>query len=129
LHRYAQAGLFGTSKTAAFLEKCRQLADAGDTQAMLQLAEGYELGYFPGHVLLAMPKDQHESIRYYTLAAGLGEKTALRYVYDAYRLGSRGVSKNHGRADQYLNKAAQFGSDGQSCCWHRHEKNQRRKKP
>jgi hypothetical protein len=28
------------------LEKCRQLADAGDIQAMLTLAEGYAFGMF-----------------------------------------------------------------------------------
>jgi clan AA aspartic protease (TIGR02281 family) len=85
------------------LEKCRQLADAGDTQAMLALAEGYASG-------VTIPKDQHESIRYYTLAADLGDKKALRHLYDAYRLGFD-VPKNQARADQYLNKAAQFGSE------------------
>jgi TPR repeat protein len=93
------------------LEKCRQLADAGDIQAMLTLAEGYALGSFPHSILTIVPKDPHESIRYYTLAADLGDKTALRYLYDAYRFGFRGVPKNQARADQYLNKAAQFGSE------------------
>jgi TPR repeat protein len=93
------------------LEKCRQLADAGDIQAMLTLAEGYALGSFPHSILTIVPKDPHESIRYYTLAADLGDKTALRYLYDAYRFGFRGVPKNQARADQHLNKAAQFGSE------------------
>ena len=92
------------------LKKCRQLADAGDTQAMLTLAEGYALGLFPTHLLVPVPKDQHESIRYYTRAADLGDKKALRHLYDAYRWGFD-VPKNQARADQYLNKAAQFGSE------------------
>jgi len=86
------------------LENCRQLAAAGDTQAMLRLARGYALGISP------FSKDLHESIRYYTLAADLGDKEALRHLYDAYRLGLD-VPKNQARADQYLNKAAQFGSE------------------
>jgi serine protease Do len=85
------------------LEKCRQLADAGDIQVMLRLARGYALGISP------FPKDRHESIRYYTLAADLGDNEALRHLYDAYRWGFD-VPKNQARADQYLNKAAQFGS-------------------
>jgi hypothetical protein len=55
-------------------------------------------------------KNQRESIRNYTLAADLGDKTALRYLYDAYRSGFD-VPKDQARADQYLNKAAQFGSE------------------
>ena len=51
-----------------------------------------------------------KSIRYYTLAADLGDKEALRHLYDAYRWGFD-VPKNQARADQYLNKAAQFGSE------------------
>ena len=86
------------------LENCRQLAAAGDTQAMLTLARGYSLGILP------FPKDLHESIRYYTLAADVGNKEAVRYLYDAYRLGLD-VPKNQARADQYLNKAAQFGHE------------------
>src|SRR5262249_52798572 len=52
----------------------------------------------------------HESIRYYTLAADLGDKESLRHLYEAYRWGFR-VPKNPARADQYVNKAAQFGSE------------------
>jgi hypothetical protein len=89
-----------------YLEKCRQLADAGDTDAMVTLAEGYAMGFFPG--LFTVPKDLHESIRYYTLAADLGDKTALYYLYNQYRLGGS-VPKNQAKADQYLSKAAQFG--------------------
>ena len=92
------------------LEKCRQLADAGDIPAMLTLAEGYAWGHFPTHIFVTVPKDLHESIRYYTLAADLGDKEALRHLYDAYRSGFD-VPKNPARADQYLNKAAQFGSE------------------
>src|SRR6516162_11864512 len=51
------------------LEKCRQLADGGDIPAMLTLAEGYASGFFPSSVLVRVPKDRHESIRYYTRAA------------------------------------------------------------
>jgi hypothetical protein len=39
------------------LETCRQLADAGDTQAMLTLAEGYARGHFiPLHPFVTIPK-------------------------------------------------------------------------
>jgi clan AA aspartic protease (TIGR02281 family) len=92
------------------LKRCRQLADAGDTQAMLTLARGYASGFFAEHILTPVPKDLHESIRYYTLAADLGDKEALRHLYNAYRWGTD-VSKNQARADQYLNEAAQFGSE------------------
>ena len=92
------------------LKRCRQLADAGDTQAMLTLARGYAYGFFAEQILTPVPKDLHESIRYYTLAADLGDKEALRHLYDAYRRGFD-VPKNQARADQYLNKAAQFGSE------------------
>jgi Sel1 repeat len=85
------------------LENCRQRAAAGDTQAMLELARGYATGIY-------FPKDLHESIRYYTLAADLGDKEALRRLYDAYRWGLD-VPPNQARADQYLNKAAQFDSE------------------
>ena len=87
-----------------YLEICRQLADAVDTQAMLRLAEGYAVGISP------FQKDRHELIRYYTLAADLGDKKALRHLYHAYLWGFD-VPKNQAKADQYLNKAAKFGSE------------------
>ena len=96
-------GLWNTLWPQA-LENCRQRAAAGDTQAMLELAREYATGIY-------FPKDLHESIRYYTLAADLGEKEALRHLYDAYGSGFGGVPKNQAKADQYLNKAAQFGSE------------------
>src|SRR6516165_4928658 len=64
------------------LENCRQRAAAGDTRAMLDLARAYKLGIYD-----AVPKDLQESIRYYTLAADLGDKEAVRHLYDAYRVG------------------------------------------
>jgi clan AA aspartic protease (TIGR02281 family) len=67
-------------------------------------------GYFREQIFTHIPKDLHESIRYYTLAADLGDKEALRHLYDAYRWGFD-VPKNQARAEQYLNKAAQFGSE------------------
>src|SRR6516225_2967432 len=67
-------------------------------------------GYFREQIFTRIPRDLHESIRYYTLAADLGDKEALRHLYKAYRWGSD-VPKNQARADQYLNKAAQFGSE------------------
>src|SRR6516225_4902850 len=67
-------------------------------------------GYFREQIFTHIPKDLHESIRYYTLAADLGDKEALRHLYNAYRWGTD-VSKNQARADQYLNEAAQFGSE------------------
>jgi TPR repeat protein len=86
------------------LENCRQRAAAGDTQAMLELARAYGSGIYP------FSKDLHESNRYYTLAADLGDKEAVRHLYDVYRWGFD-VPKNQARADQYLNKAAQFGHE------------------
>jgi clan AA aspartic protease (TIGR02281 family) len=72
---------------------------------MLDLARAYKLGIYD-----AVPKDLQESIRYYTLAADLGDSEALRHLYNAYG-GGFDVPKNQARADQYLNKAAQFGSE------------------
>jgi clan AA aspartic protease (TIGR02281 family) len=79
---------------------------------MLTLAEGYKLGhfYFVENGLTLIPKDLHESIRYYTLAANLGDKESLRHLYHAYLWGFD-VPENQARADQYLNKAAKFGSE------------------
>jgi clan AA aspartic protease (TIGR02281 family) len=101
-------------RTDTDFENCRQLADAGDTEAMVTLAKGYA---YLGFQLMSftrrvddIPPDRHESLRLYTLAADLGNKVALRYLYEQYRFGGK-VSQNQAKADHYLNKAAQYGSE------------------
>lgn len=99
------------------LANCRRLADAGSTEAMLTLAEGYTQGFtfiegrfFSGPEVIKVPPDRTESQRYYTLAANLGDNKALRHVFEEYYFG-RTIPKNNAIAEQYLNKAAQFGSE------------------
>jgi Sel1 repeat len=98
------------------LANCRRLADAGSTEAMLTLAEEYARGFtllegrfFSGPEVINVPPDRTESERYYRLAADLGDKKALRHVFEEYHFGGT-IPKNDGIAEQYLNKAAQFGS-------------------
>jgi serine protease Do len=98
------------------LENCRRLADAGSTAAMMTLAEGYARGFhfFNGLYRPAsdIPPNPDESLRYYMLAADLGNDEALRRLVERYSHGDTvTVSKNRARAEAYLNKAAQFGSE------------------
>jgi hypothetical protein len=101
------------------LTNCRRSADAGDTGAMLALAQGYARGFTlfsTGPILLGggqatqIPQDQHESLRYYKLAADRGDNEALRHLFEEYFFG-RAVSKNETIAERYLQKAAQYGSE------------------
>jgi S1-C subfamily serine protease len=98
---------------------CRRSADAGDTGAMVALAQGYARGFTLfsfGPMLLGggqttqIPPDKRESLRYYKLAADHGDNEALRYLFEEYFFG-RAVSKNEAIAKQYLQKAAQYGSE------------------
>jgi hypothetical protein len=100
---------FITSSDA--LTNCRRLADAGSTEAMLTLAEGYARGFtlierrpFSGPELIKIPADQIESQRYYSLAADLGDKNALRHLFEEYHFG-RVVPKNDALAERYQKKS------------------------
>jgi serine protease Do len=83
---------------------------------MMMLAEGYARGFtlFDNRLfnpeVINVPPDQTESERYYRLAADLGDDKALRHVFEEYYFG-RTVPKNQAIADQYLNKAARYGSE------------------
>lgn len=101
------------------LANCKRLADAGNTGAMLTLAERYATGFSlmsRGPILLgggqttSIPPDQNELLRYYKLAAELGDDSALRYMFRQYSFGGTGP-KNRAIAEQYLNKAAEHGSE------------------
>ena len=105
--------------SAEDLADCRRLADAGDTEAMLALAEGYARGFLTmsrGPILLggghttSIPPDQNESLRYYKLADEMGGDKALRQMFEEYKFGGT-VPKNEVIADQYLHKAAHHGSE------------------
>src|SRR5262249_35053203 len=75
------------------LDKCQQLASAGDTEAMLMLAEGYAKGFYSLGFRNSIPPNQDESLRYYIKAANLGNDKALRHLFEEYHFG-RSVSKN-----------------------------------
>jgi hypothetical protein len=95
------------------LGKLRRLADAGDLEAMLRLARTYESGtgsFWVGQKITSLPPDQSESLRYYKLAADLGDSEALSHLFGVYS-GGRTVPENQAIADQYLNKAVQYGAE------------------
>jgi Sel1 repeat len=95
------------------LANCRRLADAGDIEAMLRLATTYKSGdnlFWVGREITGLPPDQRESLRYYKLAADLGDSEALRHLFGEYDVGGT-VPKNQAIADQYLNKAVQYGAE------------------
>jgi clan AA aspartic protease (TIGR02281 family) len=85
---------------------------------MLELAEGYAHGFTlmaSGPIALRgpdthIPPDKNESLRYYKLAADLGDDTAIRYMFKVYSFGGA-VPKNKDIADHYLNEAAQYGHE------------------
>jgi hypothetical protein len=98
------------------LENCRRLADAGSISAMMTLAEGYARGFYFFNGLYRpasdIPPNPDESLRYYMLAADLGNDEALPRLIGIYSRGDTlTVAKNRARAEAYLNKAAQFGSE------------------
>jgi TPR repeat protein len=109
----AAVGLgLAAAATLLFVAACTQ------TNAQtLTLAEGYARGFtllesrlFSGLKSINVPPDQTESQWYYTLAADLGDKKALRHVFEEYHFGGT-IPKNDAIAERYLNKAAQFGSE------------------
>ena len=122
--------------SAEDLADCRRLADAGDTEAMLALAEGYARGFLTmsrGPILLggghttSIPPDQNESLRYYKLAAEMGGDKALRHMFEEYKFGGT-VPKNEVIADQYLTKLPITVRNGRSCCWRNWRKSQRQRR-
>ncbi len=92
--------------TAQAFQQYRRAIDAGNTKAMIMLANNYWAG---PEAILNLKQDQKEALKLYLRAAKAGDPEADFKVAQIYRLGADGIAKQEEAAVKFLKSSSSLG--------------------